>query len=160
MTTKIRRIIGFVLTIVVSLIAGYALAWNGNWIGDLLATTTGLITFLLGLGIIAVVLLVVFWPKKWSSKLRSILTVIVLLAALFIGGEPIREAFLAAPWAILSLLVVFGIVLWILYGLTVPNTFPAPRWLKNAWQKMKESSPHEKDEKLEKDLASSPSSSS
>jgi len=133
MKLKIRRTFGFILALITLPLAGYAVAWNANFVQELIASSGGIGWFLGALAVIVVVFLVVFWPGKWPQALRSVLTAIALLAAFLFGGEPVRNAFLQAPWTTIGVVVGVAVWLWVLYGLLVPDKFPVPKFFKKIY---------------------------
>lgn len=113
------KTIGFLLTITSSLFAGWIAAWNGKAISAFIEQTGGVFPLIAALLALGLVVLVIFWPKKWSDMLRKMATAIALLLAILFGGEPIRLAFIQAPWLILGAIVI--VILWtgFLYEITV-----------------------------------------
>ena len=126
------RTLGFLLTVATCLLGGFWFAFNRNAIGEFIEQTGGVWPLLAALGAIVGAVLVVFWPRRWSTRLRSIFTLIVLLVALFFGGEPIRAAFAQAPWLVLGILVAIVVWTWVLFGMTVLARFPIPGWVRRA----------------------------
>lgn len=130
MKLKIRRHIGFVLALITLPLAGYAIAWNTAFIQNLVVSSGGIGWFVGAAAVIVISLFVVFWPRKWPKSLRGGLTAIALIAA-YLFGEPVRNAFLQAPWATIGIIAGVVVWLWVLYGMLVPDKFPVPKFLKS-----------------------------
>lgn len=113
------KTIGFALTIASSLFAGWAAAWNGKAIGAFVKQAGGLFPLIAALLALGLVVLVIFWPKKWSDTLRKVATATALLLAILFGGEPIRAAITQAPWLVLGIGVALTLLVGILYELTI-----------------------------------------
>lgn len=116
----LRRSLGFVLTVIAILFAGYQLAWHRDEI-DRLGGLSGLLG---AVGLVAFGLLAVFWRDAWGSTGRRWVTAGALVSFLF-GGEFIRNALEEAPFVTLAWVVGIALVLGVLYFLTVVDTTPA-----------------------------------
>lgn len=116
----LRRSLGFVLTVICVLFAGYQLAWHWREI-DKLGGLSGLLG---AVGLVAFGLLAVFWRDAWGSSGRRWVTALALVSFLF-GGGFIRNALREAPFVTLAWIVGIAVVLGVLYALTVVDTTPA-----------------------------------
>ncbi len=116
----LRRSLGFVLTVISLLFAGYQLAWHSKEI-ELLGGLSGLLG---AVGLVAFGLLAVFWRDAWGVTGRRWVTAGALVSFLF-GGEFVRNALKEAPFVTLAWVVGIALVLGVLYFLTVVDTTPA-----------------------------------
>jgi hypothetical protein len=116
----LRRSIGFVLTVIAAMWAGYQFAYHWKEIDQL-----GGLSGLLGVvGLVAFGLLAVFWRDAWGVTGRRWVTALALVSFLF-GGEFIRNALEEAPFVTLAWVCGIAVVLGVLYALTVVDTIPA-----------------------------------
>ena len=116
----LRRSLGFVLTVIVVLVAGYQLAWHRDVIDEL----GGLSGLFGAVGLVAFGLLAVFWRDAWGTAGRRWVTAGALVSFLF-GGEFVRKALEEAPFVTLTWIVGIALVLGVLYFLAVVDTTPA-----------------------------------
>ena len=126
-----RRTFGFILTVIAVFTAGYQLAWNRDVIERLggFGGLLGAVVFI-SFGVLAV-----FWPDRWGSTGRRVVTAGALVG-FFFGSDFAREAFDEAPVAT-TLWIVGGLAaVFILYCFTVFDGWPTWNWLSNLRSRM------------------------
>lgn len=123
---KAIRTISWIATIVVTALVTSWINWNMP-LSDLVAEASNLwsvVALVIGFGVL---LLIVFWPKRWNTTLQRALIVALIIIALVYGGGPIMDQVKTAPWTSL-LVVIAGIVaVVVLYALTINGRLSMPR---------------------------------
>ncbi|HEY8886034.1 MAG TPA: hypothetical protein VIM31_00850 [Candidatus Microsaccharimonas sp.] len=127
MTNTVRKTIGFILTIIVSIAVGYYTAWNQVAIEKFIASIGGLGNILVAIIGLAALVLAIFWPKRWREWVRKLLIASIILVLIFGAGRVFGDAFAQAPW--LTVLVLIGVIVVTvaLYSLTVLDA-PIKAW--------------------------------
>lgn len=139
---RIRRTFGLLLAITMTAAVTTYANWNMKSIAAFINASGG-IWFLLAVlvGVSLVIFVGWFWPRRWPQGIRTAILIAAAVTGWLFGGDEAREAILGAPWLSLGIIVGAILVVWLIYGLVVPDKFPVPRWLKNLASRMSSPSP-------------------
>jgi hypothetical protein len=124
---SVRKTIGFIVTIIASMAAGYYIAWNQVSVGKFIASIGGIGNLIVVLVGVTAIVLVIIWPKRWPVWLHRVLIAVIILVLIVGVGRVFGDAFVHTPWLALLALIAAILVLVVLYSLTVLDG-PTSSW--------------------------------